>query len=169
MRRPARTREGGDHMGLNIRRVITGHDASLKAVVVDDATMAATISRPGQEVCVVWASDCVPADNLDPADGATRSTEARIANGASFRIVRYDAGCSGRMHRTQTLDYGLVVAGAIVLELDDGVEVALAAGDVLVQRGTIHRWSNRGDEACTVAFVLIDALPIVFEDGAAAV
>jgi quercetin dioxygenase-like cupin family protein len=67
------------------------------------------------------------------------------------------------MHRTRTLDYGVVISGSLVLELDDGIEVTLNAGDVLVQRGTIHNWINRSDAPCTVAFILIDALPIVID------
>ena len=58
------------------------------------------------------------------------------------------------------MDYAVILSGSIVLELDDGAEVELHAGDVLVQRGTIHNWINRGAEPCTIAFVLIDALPI---------
>jgi quercetin dioxygenase-like cupin family protein len=54
----------------------------------------------------------------------------------------------------------VVIAGAIEMELDDGVVVKLKAGDVLVQRGTIHNWVNRGTEDCVVAFVLISARPV---------
>ena len=71
--------------------------------------------------------------------------------------MRYEAGTSGRMHRTQSMDCAVILNGSIVLELDDGAEVTLGAGDVLVQRGTIHNWINRGTEPCTIAFVLLDA------------
>lgn len=145
---------------LSVRRVVTGHDADLRAVVVADETLPIALARPGQEVCIGWANASVPADNLAPADEAL--TESRIPGGTAFRIVRYDAGRAGRMHRTQTLDYGIVMQGSIVLELDDGAEVTLHAGDVLVQRGTIHNWVNRSDAPCTIAFVLIDAEPIAF-------
>ncbi len=64
------------------------------------------------------------------------------------------------MHRTSSIDYAVILSGSIVLELDDRAEVILNAGDVLVQRGTIHNWINRGTESCTIAFVLIAALPI---------
>jgi quercetin dioxygenase-like cupin family protein len=147
-------------MSLHVRRVVTGHTPQGKAVVALDATMTSLSPRPGQEACVVWATDRVPADNLDPADGSRRTGSTTLPNGAIFRIVRYAAGMTGRMHRTSTLDYGVVLSGSIVLELDDGVEVTLRAGDVLVQRGTIHNWVNRGNEPCTIAFVLIDALPV---------
>jgi quercetin dioxygenase-like cupin family protein len=147
-------------MNLRVRRVVTGHDQRRKAHVTSDETLPVTIRRPGQEGCVVWAVERIPADNLDSADGAHKAVGSTIANGAAFRVVRYEPGAAGRMHRTRSLDYAIVLSGNIVLELDDGAEVALAAGDVLVQRGTIHNWINRGSEPCTIAFVLLDALPL---------
>jgi len=60
------------------------------------------------------------------------------------------------MHRTQSIDYAVVISGEITMLLDDS-EVHLKAGDVLVQRGTSHAWVNRGRENCRIAFVLIDA------------
>ena len=144
---------------LRVRRVVTAHDGQ-KAVVTIDEVLDGASPRPGQQACVIWATDQVPADNLDPADGADKAAGSRIENGAACRVVRYEPGVSSRMHRTQTLDYGVVLSGAIVLELDDGAEVTLNAGDVLVQRGTIHKWTNRGGDPCTIAFVLIDAKPL---------
>jgi quercetin dioxygenase-like cupin family protein len=146
-------------MDLHVRRVVTGHDAQRKAVVTSDETLSVTIRRPGQQGCVVWATDRIPVDNLDPGDGSRKSQTA-MPSGAVFRVVRYEAGSTGRMHRTNSLDYAVILSGSIVLELDDGAEVALRAGDVLVQRGTVHNWINRGTEPCTIAFVLVDALAI---------
>ena len=74
-----------------------------------------------------------------------------------FRIVRYQPGVTPRNHRTDSIDYAVVISGAIDMELDDGVVVKLKAGDVLVQRGTMHNWVNRGTEDCVIAFVLISA------------
>lgn len=148
-------------MTLRVRRVVTGHDSQGKATITSDDIMADVISRrPGQDACVVWATERVPADNFDSRDGAQKTADSTLANGVVFRIVRYEAGAVGRMHRTLSLDYGVVISGAIVLELDDGAEVTLNAGDVLVQRGTIHNWLNRGAEACIIAFVLVAALPV---------
>lgn len=152
-------------MTLRVRRVVTGHDARLKAIVTSDDTLEPTVRRPGQEGCVIWATQRVPADNRDAADGARQTSGTTLPNGAIFRVVRYEAGAVGRMHRTRTLDYGVVISGSIVLELDDGAVATLCAGDVIVQRGTIHNWTNRGEEACTIAFVLIDALPIAPGEG----
>jgi quercetin dioxygenase-like cupin family protein len=151
-------------MTLRVRRVVTGHDEQRKAIVVSDDTLPVTTRRPGQEGCIVWAVDKIPVDNLDPVDGANRVSSTTLENGAVFRIVRYEPGRAGRMHRTRSMDYGVVLSGNIVLQLDEGAEVELHAGDVLVQRGTIHNWINRGSAACTIAFVLIDAEAIEFDD-----
>ncbi|MEU6256196.1 cupin domain-containing protein [Streptomyces sp. NPDC047043] len=59
------------------------------------------------------------------------------------------------MHRTQTIDYGIVIEGELTLVLDDG-ETTLRAGDIVIQRGTNHAWANRSAVNCRVAFVLID-------------
>jgi quercetin dioxygenase-like cupin family protein len=153
-------------MSLKVRRVVTGHDAQRKAVVASDATLEVTVRRPGQQGCVVWATDRIPADNSDETDGAGRAAGTLLPNGAVFRVVRYEAGMTGRMHRTDSLDYAVILSGGIVMQLDGGVEVTLQAGDVLVQRGTIHNWINRGAEACTIAFVLISAQPISTDSSA---
>ena len=135
-----------------------------KAVVVGDEVCADVKSlRQGQEGCVVWTTDTVPADNADPADGAKRTVGTTLDNGTIFRIVRYAPGVTPRVHRSNSIDYAVVIEGSIVLQLDDGAEVTLNAGDVLVQRGTVHNWINRGDVPCVVAFVLIDARPLEFE------
>jgi len=60
------------------------------------------------------------------------------------------------MHRTQTLDYGIVIQGELYLILDDNAEVRLTAGDVAIQRGTDHAWENRSSEVARIAFVLLD-------------
>jgi quercetin dioxygenase-like cupin family protein len=63
------------------------------------------------------------------------------------------------MHRTETLDYAIVLVGEVDMEMDDS-KVTLKAGDVVVQRGTNHSWVNRGTEPARIAFVLIDAKPL---------
>ena len=93
----------------------------------------------------------------DPTSGSFKTT---VENGTVFRVVRYEPGVTPRNHRTDSIDYAVVISGAIDMELDDGVVVKLNAGDVLVQRGTIHNWVNRGSEACVIAFVLISAKPV---------
>ena len=77
-----------------------------------------------------------------------------------FRIVHYGPGVTPRNHRTDSIDYAVVISGSIDMELDDGVVAKLNAGDVLVQRGTIHNWVNKGTEPCVIAFVLVSAKPV---------
>jgi uncharacterized cupin superfamily protein len=59
------------------------------------------------------------------------------------------------MHRTETVDYGIVLEGEVTLILDDS-ETTLKPGDVVIQRGTNHAWSNRGDKPCRIVFILLD-------------
>lgn len=75
-----------------------------------------------------------------------------------FRVIEYAPGVIPRNHRTDSIHYAIILKGEIEMELDDEC-VRLRAGDVLVQRGTIHNWANRSNETCIIAFVLIDALP----------
>ena len=81
---------------------------------------------------------------------------------AVFRVIEYAPGVAPRNHRTNSIDFGVVMSGEIDMTLDDEV-VHLKAGDVLVQRGTIHNWINRGAVPCVIAFVLIDARPVEHE------
>src|SRR6185437_48226 len=94
-----------------------------------------------------------------PGDDGLRSVGFTDPNGTVFRIVRYEPCVAALMHRTESIDYAVVMSGEIDTELD-GSTVHLKAGDVLVQRGTIHNWVNRGSEACVIAFVLISAKPV---------
>ena len=64
------------------------------------------------------------------------------------------------MHRTETVDYAILLSGECDLEMDDGVTVHLRQGDVVVQRGTMHAWVNTGTQPCVFAFILIDAEPV---------
>jgi quercetin dioxygenase-like cupin family protein len=76
-----------------------------------------------------------------------------------FRVVQFMPGATPRNHRTDSIDYGIVISGQLDMELDVGT-VHLKAGDLVVQRGTIHNWVNKGTEPCVMAFVLIDAKPV---------
>ena len=147
-------------MSLQIRRVVTGHTRDGRAKVeVDEFAKNVISNRPGASSCVVWSTRGFPVDNdgfHDPTSGSFKTT---VEDGTVFRVVRYERGVTPRNHRTDSIDYAVVISGAIDMELDDGVVVKLNAGDVLVQRGTIHNWVNRGTQPCTIAFILIDAKP----------
>lgn len=147
-------------MDLQIRRVVTGHDKDGRAVVQIDETASNAVSlRKGQSSTVLWSTDGHPIDNANEYDGSKRKLGTSLPAGTVFRVVKYDPGVTPRNHRTDSLDYAVVMAGEIDMELD-GTTVHLKAGDLLVQRGTIHNWVNRGTEPCIIAFVLIGAKPV---------
>jgi len=147
-------------MALPIRRVVTGHDDQGRAIVkIDEIHRSLTSNRPGATSCVVWTTEGFPVDNEGQADDSTRQTGTTLANGTVFRVLQLNPGVSARNHRTDSIDYAVVMAGEVDMVLDDAT-VTLRAGDVLVQRGTIHNWINRGSEPCIIAFVLIAAKPV---------
>ena len=99
-----------------------------------------------------------PPQGDDPDDGGMAEQAHLKKSGAR---IKGDDGLTARhpgMHKTDTIDYAIIISGEIDMLLDD-TEVHLKPGDVVVQRGTYHAWVNRGDEPCRIAFVLIDAKP----------
>ena len=144
-------------MGLNVRRVVTGHDDQGRAKVLIDETVKNVASqRPGALYSVIWSSEGFPANNDGDADPSGKKIGTTISDGTVFRIVSFGPGVAPRNHRTDSIDYAVVMSGEIDMELDVG-KVHLKAGDVLVQRGTIHNWVNTGSEPCVIAFTLVSA------------
>jgi quercetin dioxygenase-like cupin family protein len=144
-------------MALEVRRVITGHDASGRAIVtIDEVSTNVFSGRPGATACNVWTTDSSPANNDGAADEGLRKVGTTLKGGTIFRIIEFAPGVAPRNHRTDSIDYIVVMAGEIDMELDGSV-VHLRAGDVMVQRGTIHNWVNRGTAPCVLAVVLVDA------------
>jgi mannose-6-phosphate isomerase-like protein (cupin superfamily) len=170
-------------MAQPTRRVVTGHDAKGKAIVlIDGAAPNAKLRKAtGLVSTLLWATDESPVEVSGNADRAEREIGvAPPPRGSIFRVVDFPpaadfgavdnaamlremgigAGQGGArhagMHRTRSIDYAVVISGEIDMLLDDS-EVHLKAGDVLVQQGTNHAWVNRGKENCRIAFVLIDA------------
>ena len=173
-------------MARQTRRVICGHDAGGKAVVVADGPAPTVKVRQvtGLTSTVLWVTDKTPADISSPADPTLREIGvAPPARGSILRIVDFPPELKGGpaidnaamkkemgldhghgakparhpyMHRTKSVDYALVLEGEIDMLLDDS-EVHLKAGDVLIQLGTNHAWVNNSGKSCRIAFVLIDA------------
>ena len=142
---------------MTIRRVVTTHDADGKAVVaIDEISRDVVTYRPGATITNVWSTAGFPVDNIGMADGAKEITATTRDDGTVFRVIEYAPGVAPRNHRTNSIDYAVVLSGEIDMEMD-GQVITLRAGDVLVQRGTIHDWINRYDKPCVIAFVLIDA------------
>ncbi|OGA32070.1 MAG: hypothetical protein A3G80_07490 [Betaproteobacteria bacterium RIFCSPLOWO2_12_FULL_62_13b] len=154
----------GGHV-LKVRRVVTSHDANGKAVVaIDEISKDLVSHRQGAQFANIWSTSGFPVDNSDPADGAKQIRRTTRENGTVFRVIEYAPGVAPRNHRTNSMDYAVVLSGEIDMEMD-GETVHLRPGDVLVQRGTIHNWVNRGEKSCIIAFVLIDALPAKVQGG----
>jgi hypothetical protein len=175
----------------SVRRIVTGHDADGNAVILEDslAKQKLAIGVPEHGVTDLWKTAALPASNdgyVDPCTG--QITLPPPPNGTVFRIVEFPPdsdflpkldqksafsvlgegaaeSLTGRadvvMHRTASLDYAIVVEGEIWAVMDKG-EALLKSGDVLIQRGTNHGWSNRGDRPALVAFVLVAAQPLNF-------
>ncbi|MFZ0194145.1 MAG: cupin domain-containing protein [Pseudolabrys sp.] len=144
-------------MSINVRRVVTGHDDQGRAKVLIDETVKNVASqRPGALYSVIWSSEGFPANNDGDADPSGKKIGTTISDGTVFRIVSFGPGVAPRNHRTDSIDYAVVMSGEIDMELDVG-KVHLKAGDVLVQRGTIHNWVNTGSEPCVIAFTLVSA------------
>ncbi|MBI4205941.1 MAG: cupin domain-containing protein [Betaproteobacteria bacterium] len=154
-------------MTLVVRRIVTGHDANGKAVVATDERLTAVPRGIGAHIsgCEIWSTDRMPVDNSAAADAAQRAGFVKRYNyvgtgeGTTFRITEWAPGHARFEHRTETVDYAILLSGEIDLECDSGEVVHLKPGDVVVQRGTMHTWVNRGSVPAVTAFILIDAKP----------
>lgn len=172
-----------------VRRVVTGHDAQGASVFVEDGiapNVKEMASMPGLALTDLWETGGAPASNEGAKDAAARPVRLEPPkNGTLLRIVEFPpdsawrSGADGReafksigaghaqdrssgdpmMHRTSTVDYIIVLKGEIHAIMEKG-ETLLRAGDILVQRGTNHSWSVRGNEPCIVAAVLVNAKPV---------
>lgn len=154
-------------MALTVRRIVTGHDAAGKAVVATDEVLAAVprLNRPHIAGCEIWSTDRMPVDNSAAADAPQRAGFVKRYNyvgtgeGSVIRVTEFAPGAPKFMHRTETVDYAILLKGECDLEFDSGEIVHMKAGDICVQRGTMHAWVNNGPEPAVFAFVLIDAEP----------
>jgi hypothetical protein len=151
-----------------VRRVVTGHTAEGKSVVLSDGAPPNIRNRgTGVDFIEIWNTQSTPARitaaETEPTDGplvtppSLTGTKIRFNDFFPGHIDKLPPRPDGRhkmMHRTQSIDYGIVLEGDIWMILDD-MEVHLRAGDVVVQRGTDHAWENRSEHVCRMAFILI--------------
>jgi quercetin dioxygenase-like cupin family protein len=117
---------------------------------------------PGGASTVLWLTDRVPASNAgqeDTAPGGVRNPIPPPRGGTLCRIVEFEPAADLWFHKTDTLDYAVVLEGEVWAVLDEA-ETLLKPGDVLIQRGTHHAWDNRSEQVCRILFVLIDAEPL---------
>jgi hypothetical protein len=161
-------------MSRTPRRFVTGHDQSGKSVFLSDSEPPQYHNHAGRESrCVefyeIWNTDSMPAiirstEPREPNDQSLRLPPP--PNGTIVRILDIHPGHTGKLpprpdgkhpgvHRTETIDYGVLIEGELHLLLDDS-EVSMLPGDVTIQRGTIHAWENRSNSVARIAFILID-------------
>jgi mannose-6-phosphate isomerase-like protein (cupin superfamily) len=173
---------------LQQRRVVTGHNADGKSIILfdDHGTNVTHIpSWEGLYVTELWVTSEMPIDNQGAADRALRpmkhdpdpaGTIFRLVEippeskttfnaagifqelGSSNKPSEEDAARHPTMHKTNSVDYLVVLSGEMVMEMEDG-STLLKQGDCIVQRGTNHAWVNRSDKPCLLAAILIDAAP----------
>jgi quercetin dioxygenase-like cupin family protein len=140
------------------RRIVTGHDASGKSVVVSDGPTPKTLDVGTAAFHEIWVTDETPAPiaatEAEPTDRPVRTPPP--PNGVVVRFTEMAPGAESPMHRTETLDVGVVLEGETWLLLDDGSQTRVGRGDAVVQRGTNHAWANRSDQPVRMVFVLID-------------
>lgn len=174
-----------------VRRVVTGHNASNESIIVSDGPSGRIFDNLGQEGLVfqeIWNTRETPAlINRDQREADEESLVlAPPPGGVRIRVLdippdspdenldivfdnigaaheKLDSERHPTWHRTETIDFGIVLSGEIVLLLDDG-ETTVGPGEIVVQRGTGHGWANRTDKPCRIVFVLIDGQ---FDDGLA--
>jgi len=169
-------------MPNQFRRIVTGHDAEGKSIIVSDG--------PPAPIAEFWVTDSAPADNSTAGDLAAGPRRLEPPpNGSRFRFFmvepedpsvsasqreemaarrfeamgashcRVDTSRHPGMHKTRTVDYIILLSGEVTLLVDKG-EVDMKPFDVVIQRGTNHAWVNKGKEAATLVAVLIDAKPV---------
>lgn len=160
---------------MHVRRVVTGHTPEGKAVIVSDEPVSSIpVGGTGSATAALWGRDDV-ADFPDDGSQPAMSAAFPAPGGCALAIMELAPGDQKfqefvrdalapwadpdepGMHRSATIDYDIVLEGTIVLELDDGVEVTLGPGDVVVQNGTRHRWHNRGDTIARFLAVTVGA------------
>ena len=163
-----------------MRRVITGINEEGKAIFTRDDQSPNFITMGATEMGTLWSNADLTHINRglgDPAEGKTgvvpkvgeasvvyvifpteaeQAANPRQGKSQVSRDFNTEEGDSG-MHTTETIDYGFILAGELTLELDDGAETVLKAGDFYVQNGTRHAWHNRGDTRAVLAAIMVGA------------
>ena len=144
---------------IKVRRIVTGHDQNGRAVFRSiDELHPQMIPSGDAAFATIWSSAAVPVDLNDETDGSVRDVGLTLNGGSVIRVVDMLPGGTSPMHRTNSLDFGIVISGEVELELDNGAVEVCRAGDVIVQRGTIHLWRNVSTTAaCRIVFALTQA------------
>jgi quercetin dioxygenase-like cupin family protein len=140
------------------RRIITGHDETGQGRVLNDGPAPASyMIGDGATFHDMWVTSTSPVAIAGSEDEPVRTGETLgpPLDGTRVRIVDMPPGTRSPMHRTESVDYGVVLAGEITLVLDDGSATTVHAGELVVQRGTDHAWENRSNAPARILFVLV--------------
>lgn len=145
-------------MAFKTRRIVTGFDAAGRSVVTSDTVVDSTPGRFDERVGRYdpwWTAGAPPAlEGPDPT--LKQGTTVPLANGTIFRMLEIPPGNDTSKHKTDTIDYYVILTGELYMTLDVG-EVLCKEGDVIVQRSTNHGWDNRSGKPAIFAEVLINA------------
>ena len=146
-------------MNTPIRRVVTGHTKEGTAIFTSDEAFETIVIPSGDAaMATIWTTATVPADCNDETDGRERDAGTTLKGGSVIRVVDMLPNASSPLHRTSSIDYGIVISGKIELELDNQVFKTIEVGGIIVQKGTIHKWRNpSSEEICRIVFVLTEA------------
>lgn len=148
-------------MKKTTKRLVTRHDSEGLARFGTVGEIEPTPIPTGDALfALVWTTATVPADNMDETDGAKRDAGTTLHGGSVIRIVDFRPGARSPMHRSNSIDYGIVLEGELTLELDSGDAEVIRQGDIVVQRGTNHRWIAHSEQWSRMAFILIEAPPV---------
>lgn len=169
-----------------IHRIVTGHNASGQATILFDSHARETLEFPGWADAgstELWATNETPADANSTDDRARPMRHDPEPGGTLFRVVQVppesdqqldpgavfdamgsqnkpDAAARAQhpsMHRTDSVDYLVVISGEMTMLMEDGTQAHLRPGDCIVQQASLHAWVNTTDKPCLLAAILIDA------------
>jgi quercetin dioxygenase-like cupin family protein len=144
-------------MALSVRRVVTGHDGNGKSVILSDAPAPQFHDRP--IFAEVWNTEGSPTRITAVEEREPNQRDLQLGpppQGSIIRMVEMPAGHRSAMHRTSSVDYGVVLQGEVYL-VTEGSETRLHPGDMVIQRGTNHAWDNRSDAPARMVFMLLTA------------
>ncbi len=177
-------------MPTPVRRIVTGHDKNGRSIIVSDGPAPCVYvppKNPNVSLIDLWLTESAPASNVGNEDSTAkplqllppkRGTVVRMLElppdkerdyshtkdyfkgmGAGQGVLDEKGKRHPGMHKTASVDYIVILEGEIWALMDEG-EVLMKPGDVLIQRGTNHAWSNRSDKPCRFLAVLVDAEPL---------
>lgn len=148
-------------MEHRIRRIVAQYDKSgVARFAIDEEIDMPPFGGRGSHSSLLWVTDTAPVDNMDERDLRPSLGSLVSDGGTAIRILDVAPTENTPMHRTISMDYVIITKGEIDLELEGGDTVTARAGDIIIQRGTNHRWVNRSGDWMQMIAILVDAKPV---------